>query len=129
GLPGLHLNAVVWGRPILPGENTPTDIEKVVHDLGFDSATSYIWIHHVSLDEQQTDYNSVRDRYFAYWDKADENYDVPYIPNVTMGWDSSPRTNQNDEWGNWGYPFTNNIVNNTPARFRTALQMAKDKLQ
>jgi hypothetical protein len=25
GLPGLHLNAVVWGQPILPGERTPVD--------------------------------------------------------------------------------------------------------
>lgn len=128
GLPGLHLNAVVWGKPVLPGENTPTNIEQVVQELGFDSATSYVWVHHASLNEQQTDYNSVRDAYFKYWDTAKKDFTVPYYPNVTMGWDSSPRTNQKDEWGNWGYPFTNVIVNNTPANFRKALEMTRDRL-
>jgi len=41
GFPGLHLNAVVWGGVILPGENTPTEPAKLVTDLGFDSVTSY----------------------------------------------------------------------------------------
>ena len=62
--------------------------------LGFDSATSYVWIHHVELPETQTDYNFVRDAYFAHWDKAKTEYGVPYFPNVTMGWDPSPRTNE-----------------------------------
>jgi hypothetical protein len=45
-----------------------------------------------------------------------------------MGWDSSPRCDVNDEWGNWGYPFTYTIGNNTPENFKTALQMTKDRL-
>ncbi len=92
GLPGLHLNAVVWGQPILPGEKKTADPASLVRDLGFDSVTSYVWIHHVPLPKLQTDYNEVRDRYFAYWEKAEKMFDVPYFPNVTMGWDSSPRT-------------------------------------
>ena len=51
GLPGLHLNAVVWGQPILPGEKKPADAAKLVRDLGFDSVTSYVWIHHVPLPQ------------------------------------------------------------------------------
>ena len=90
GLPGVHLNAVVWGQPILPGERTPTDAVKLVRDLGFDSVTSYVWIHHVPLPRLQTDYNEVRDNYFAYWLQAERRFGVPYYPNVTMGWDSSP---------------------------------------
>jgi hypothetical protein len=35
GFPGLYLNAVGWGRPILPGETTPTDIAGLVRRLGF----------------------------------------------------------------------------------------------
>ena len=128
GLPGIHLNAVIWGRPILPDEKTLVDSAKLIHDLGFDSVTDYVWIHHVSLDEQQTDYNHVRDAYFQYWDQAEKEYGVPYFPNVTMGWDPSPRCNQNDKFGNFGYPFTNTIKNNTPENFRTALEMAKQRL-
>jgi hypothetical protein len=128
GLPGLHLNAVVWGNTILPGETVPSDPVQLVRDLGFDSVTSYVWIHHVPLNEQVTDYNHVRDAYFAYWDRAEHQFGLPYYPNVTMGWDSSPRADQGDAFGNSGYPFTNVIGNNTPENFRIACEMTRDRL-
>lgn len=128
GLPGVHLNAVVWGQPILPGEGKPADIAKLIKDLGFDSVTSYVWIHHVGLPTQQTDYNYVRDAYFRYWDEAEREFDVPYFPNVTMGWDPSPRADQRDSFTNSGYPFMNIISGNTPDRFREALEMTKQRL-
>jgi hypothetical protein len=128
GLPGLHLNAVVWGRTILPVEKVPAAPAKLVKDLGFDSVTSYVWIHHVGLPKMQTDYNEVRDKYFEYWAKAEKMFDVPYYPNVTMGWDSSPRAAQADEFGNVGYPFMHTIANNTPENFRTALEQTKQRL-
>ena len=128
GLKGVHWNLVAWGFPVLPVENPPANTEELIRQLGFDSATSYVWIHHALLDNVQTDYNDVRDAYFAHWDKAKKEFNVPYFPNVTMGWDSSPRCDLRDEWGNWGYPFTNTIGNNTPANFKTALQLTKDRL-
>ena len=128
GLPGLHLNAVVWGQPILPTEKKPADPAKLVKDLGFDSVTSYVWIHHVVMPQQVTDYIYVRDEYFKYWDKALKQFDIPYYPNVSMGWDSSPRADQRDEFGNFGYPFTNTIGNNTPENFRAALELTKQRL-
>ena len=128
GLKGVHWNIVAWGLPILPVENPPANTAELIQLLGFDSATSYVWIHHAQLPDVQTDYNKARDAYFAHWDKAKKEYGVPYFPNVTMGWDSSPRCDLNDEWGNWGYPFTNTLGNNTPENFKTALQQTKDKL-
>jgi hypothetical protein len=128
GLPGLHLNAVIWGQPILPGENKPADPVKLVKDLGFDSVTSYVWVHHVGLPQQQTDYNQARDAYFNYWKGAEHLFGVPYYPNVTMGWDPSPRADQRDEFGNFGYPFTNTISGNTPERFKEALELTKKHL-
>ncbi len=128
GFGGLHLNAVVWGQPILPGESKPADTVKLVKDLGFDSVTSYVWIHHVGLPDQQTDYNYVRDAYFQYWKSVETQFGVPYYPNVTMGWDSSPRADQRDLFGNFGYPFMNTISGNTPARFREALELTKERL-
>jgi len=53
---------------------------------------------------------------------------VPYFPNVSVGWDSSPRAFQGDEFGNFGYPFTNTVSGNTPQRLREALQLAKERL-
>jgi len=128
GLPGVHLNAVVWGRAVLPVEKVPADPAKLVRDLGFDSVTSYVWIHHVQLPKLQTDYNEVRDAYFRYWNEAARKFSVPYFPNVTMGWDPSPRAHQADAYGNFGYPFTNTIAGNTPERFKEALAMTRRRL-
>jgi len=128
GFPDLHLNAVVWGAPILPGETEPADPVHIIKTLGFDSVTSYVWIHHVHLPELQTDYKYVQDKYFEYWEKAEQMFDVPYFPNVTMGWDSSPRAHQDDEFGPFGYPFMNTIGGNTPERFCDALVATKNKL-
>jgi hypothetical protein len=129
GLKGIHWNLVAWGRAILPGQDAPTNNKELLELLGFDSATSYVWIHHAHLPDVQTDYNTVRDSYMAHWEQTD--YGVPYYPNVTMGWDSSPRTNQAKEWSStsgYGYPYTNIIVNNTPDNFKAALRMTKEKL-
>ncbi len=129
GFPDLHLNAVVWGQPVLPVEKVPADPLTILDGVGFDSVTSYVWIHHVPLNEQQTSYNGVRDQYLGYWDRAKTMYKRPYYPNVSVGWDSSPRTVQSDEFGNWGYPFTNVISENTVENFRQALQLTKDRME
>lgn len=131
GLKGIHWNLVAWGTAILPGQDAPTNNRELLEKLPFNSATSYVWIHHSALPEVETDYNFVRDKYMKHWDKAKGEYGVPYYPNVTMGWDSSPRTNQNIEWSStagYGYPYTNTLANNTPENFKTALQMTKEKL-
>lgn len=129
GLKGVHWNIVAWGNPILPGSSAPEDISEMIDRLSFDSATSYVWIHHVPLPNTTNDYNQVRDAYFAHWEKAKTEYKIPYFPNVTMGWDSSPRTNQSQDWnGSWGYPYTNIVVNNTPENFKIALEMVKNNL-
>jgi hypothetical protein len=128
GLKGVHWNLVAWGNPILPVEKAPSNTSELIKMLGFDSATSYVWIHHVQLPRNQTDYNYVRDAYFAHWDKAKSEYGVPYFPNVTMGWDPTPRCSIESEWANTGYPFMNTINNNSPENFKKALQLTRDKL-
>lgn len=128
GLKGVHWNLVAWGNPILPVEKAPSNTAELIKMLGFDSATSYVWVHHVDLPDNQTDYNIVRDAYLEHWDKAKIEYGVPYFPNVTMGWDPTPRCDIKSEWANVGYPFMNTIGNNTPANFKKALEMTKEKL-
>ena len=126
GHPDLHLNAVVWGQPLLPGENAPADPKRLVEELGFDSFTSYVWIHHVAMPEfPYTDYNWMRDRYFDYWDKVEQEFSLPYFPNASMGWDSSPRTIQSDCYAPTGYPFGASLGGNTPEAFRDALALLK----
>lgn len=98
GLTGVHWNIVAWGQPILPVEKVPANLPDLMKQLGFNSATSYVWVHHVGLPDRQTDFNSVRDQYFKYWEKIKTEYPVPYFPNVSMGWDPSPRCSQKSEW-------------------------------
>jgi hypothetical protein len=129
GFPGLHLDAVVWGHPVLPQEQKPANIAELIGQLGFDSVSSYVWIHHVVLpDFPATDYDYVRDKYLDYWRETDKTFHVPYYPNVTVGWDSSPRANQSDPFVYRGYPFMPTIAGNTPERFKAALEKAKVRL-
>ncbi|MCE5267305.1 MAG: glycoside hydrolase family 99-like domain-containing protein [Planctomycetaceae bacterium] len=129
GFPGLHLNAVVWGQPILPKEKTPANAAELVKQLGFDSVTSYVWVHHVALPKfPATPYEHVQEKYFEYWLQAEKTFGVPYYPNVTMGWDPSPRANQSDPYVNRGYPFMATISGNTPERFKAALEATKERL-
>jgi len=128
GLKGVHWNLVAWGNPILPVEKAPSNTAELIKMLGFDSATSYVWIHHVGLPDTQTDYNYVRDSYLTHWNQVKTEYGVPYFPNVTMGWDPTPRCSIESEWANVGYPFMNTIKNNTPENFRKALEMTRERL-
>jgi hypothetical protein len=129
GFPGLHLNAVVWSVRVLPGEMTVADPDEFLQALGFDSITSYVWVHHGALDTfPETDYGAARDRYLAYWATVEDEFSLPYHPNVTVGWDPSPRTVQSDAYLNAGYPFTPVLAGNTPARFGEALALVKRRL-
>ncbi|MBW7458122.1 glycoside hydrolase family 99-like domain-containing protein, partial [Paenibacillus sepulcri] len=126
GLGELHLNAIVWAVPNLPSEQKVENLNDLINRLGFDSATSYVWIHHNQIPEFPA-YSyakycemSVRD-----FDTFTNKFDLPYFPNVTMGWDSSPRTIQTDRFDHLGYPFTPILTGNTPEEFRLALKQAK----
>ena len=61
-------------------------------------------------------------------DSVKDEFGVPYFPNVTLGWDPSPRAAQDDAFDNVGYPFMNTIGGNTPERFREALELTKQRL-
>jgi len=63
----------------------------------------------------------------SYWYKAMQEYVIPYYPNVTVGWDSSPRAHQSDKFENIGYPFMG-IMKSTPDKFEVALKKAKEVL-
>jgi len=129
GFPDLHLNGVTWGVQILPGEKSVTNVAELSKRLGLDSVTSYVWIHHVPLKQfPETSYATVMEEYFRYAQTTATTYGAPYHPNVTMGWDSSPRAQQDDPLENRGYPFMASLSGNTPEAFRTALERTRDLL-
>ncbi len=127
----LHLNAIVWGIRILPSETELTDPRALVQALGFDSTTSYVWMHHVPMDSfPAVSYPEYAERAALDWERLADAYGIPYYPNVSMGWDSSPRTVQSDPFDPTpGYPFTGVLVENTPAAFEQALTRARDFLR
>jgi len=129
GFPDLHLNAVVWGRTSLPSEKMVNDPGSVIAKLGCDSVTSYVWIHHVELpDFPATDYADLVIQARAHWHEAQAALPIPYFPNVTMGWDPSPRTVQSDNYTRKAYPWTPIVVGNTPKAFEGALRHASEFL-
>jgi len=126
GLGELHLNAVVWGQAILPGEKKVENVNELLAQLRFDSITSYVWIHHQELANfPETSYAAYRSANEADYAVFTDKYELPYFPNVTMGWDSSPRTIQSDRFDSLGYPFTPVLAGNTPEQFGLALEDVK----
>ena len=129
GLGELHLNAVIWGVQILPAEIKIENPNALLEALGFDSVTSYVWIHHRTPPAfPAADYSAYARDCLEESRRLAGSYRLPYYPNVTMGWDPSPRTIQSDAYENTGYPATPILSANTPAAFRKALEGARSLL-
>jgi len=126
GFKDLHLNAIIWRIQILPEEKELKNPSELLDYLGFNSTSSYVWIHHVPLEKfPETEYNDVCNKYFKFCDEFSKTIKQPYYPNVTMGWDATPRCHPDFNYRNAGYPCMAIIKNNTPENFRLALQLAK----
>src|ERR1019366_9367244 len=100
GFPGIHLNALGWG-PLTP---------EVVRRLGFDSVTDYVWAHHLAPER----YQDWARRAEAQWPEFQAKWPVQYFPNVTVGWDNTPR-----------FSWLTNVTGSTPSEFESALNHAK----
>jgi len=132
GVGDLHLNTVVWQLAVLPGELKLANADEVIRELGLDSATSYAWVHHYGFNNAtfpQDDYNKAALANHQVWDHYAQTLSVPYYPNVSMGWDPSPRTCQTNRYENRGYPWTSVLEGNTPQAFEYSLQKARDFIE
>jgi len=127
GLPGIHLDAVIWGFGVLPTAVVLDDPLSLVTTLAFDSATSYVWMHHVDVDAHAFpagDADRLRREAFADYERSAAALTVPFHPNVTVGWDSSPRTAQQLPFERGRYPFLT-TWDATPAQFEAGLVEAR----
>lgn len=92
GLPGVHIQPVLWF--LLPATSTgmagDTSVsqQNTVRRFGFESLTNYQWCHLAPADR---DYQEWGDMASAYYEKFDREFDVPYFPHVSIGWDPNPR--------------------------------------
>jgi len=132
GFPGLHVNAIVWGEPNLPGGKTPPGWPRLCRDLALDSLTSYTWVHHGSLNNGTfpvSDYVWGREKYLSFWARAETAYPIPYFPNAMINWDNSPRAAAGADWSRPGAHVVNSVVTgNTPAAFKESLEIIKHRL-
>lgn len=127
GFPDLHLDAVVWGFGVLPTAITVSDPASLISTLGFDSATSYVWVHHADVttyDFPVADVLRLQQEAYADYERLADELPVPFHPNVTVGWDASPRTAQDVGFERGRYPFTP-VWDQTPAEFRAGLERAR----
>ncbi len=120
GFPGLHLQLVGWGsagEPYLTitKNREGKSINEILSMLGINSMTTYNWTG-----------AGVREDYIAWGENAmrlqnrwDSTLSIPYFPNVSVGWDNTPR-----------YPDAgkSSVVhyNTTPESFAAYLQKARE---
>jgi hypothetical protein len=128
GFPGLHLDMVVWGFGVLPTAVLAPNAAELIAAFDVDSATSYVWIHHVDVQDFAFPVASVADlqnEAFAKYEAYANELPVPFHPNVTVGWDSSPRTAQGLPYTEGRYPWTP-TWDQSPSQFEAALVRAQD---
>lgn len=117
---------------VLPAEIKIKDPVQVVKELGIDSVTSYAWVHHYDPNTHgfpKGSYAHASEQNAKAWTQYRSQFPIPYFPNVSMGWDPSPRTIQSDTFEARGYPWTAVLEGNTPKAFQEALQNAKKFLE
>ena len=119
GFKGLHLQAVHWNgrRYGWLNENDPCfgkSVEEVYDYLGFDSVTNYNWGGSANLDG---DYRKLTDEYMQSIENTSEKIEIPFYPNITIGWDNNVRFHK----------FIPGVVTgNDPEAFGEACKKVKD---
>ena len=138
GFPGVHFNIMSWMLndelvKTIVGPNAPANAQAMAKALACESVSTYCYIHHYT--NMNTDgfptvpyakaFASAKD----YWKKFRTDYpDILYTPNISMGWDASPRCMQSDKFELKNYPWTPVVVGGTPEVFKKALKEAKQFL-
>ncbi|HEY4064924.1 MAG TPA: glycoside hydrolase family 99-like domain-containing protein [Puia sp.] len=138
GFPGVHFNIMsnmVSDEKMrsIKGPNAPVRAAQMMQALNCSSVSTYCYIHHYTNMRKDGFPSIPYEKAFAsaqeFWTKFTTQYpDMLYTPNVSMGWDASPRCMQTDKFEMRDYPWTPVLTGNTPAAFKKALLAAKQFL-
>jgi hypothetical protein len=100
---------------------TPEQIAEV----GFDSIGNSGWGDNMPVDQGLTvDYQRLRVDAESRWEFDAQVQQVDFVPNVTMGWDSTARVHQEDELEVSVWPYLPVVVGNSPEQFGIAVEHA-----
>jgi len=92
GFPGLHLQMIYWSRvPKIDDSGFASEkgtAANTVKTFKIDSLTNYQFVH---LARPVGDYIEWADKATSNWPKWSEEFDVPYFPHVSIGWDNNAR--------------------------------------
>jgi hypothetical protein len=118
GFPDLHLQITIWGEKSVDlsgfDSNMQGSTKDIVAALGADSVTHYQFVHFTDVNR---DYSDILPDVKKEWERIDNEYNVPYYPHVSCGWDNNPRFHR----------YRPKIVkNNTPENVEKAFKYAKD---
>ena len=118
GFSGLHLQVISYGKngnPYLLGENNAEgkSINEIVALLGISSITTYHW---GGINE---DYIQWGAKEMSLWKQWGSTLTIPYFPNVSVGYDDTPRFPKRGEESVVHY-------HNSPESFAAYLQKAKE---
>lgn len=107
GCGGVHINAI-WADNLDSQPTTVCPTTEWHTRVGFDSYANYNMLqygHQTPGTEFRVEYRDVLNHYLAVCRKAQETLPAPYFPEVTVGWDSGPRTVQSEVFKVGAYPF------------------------
>lgn len=111
----LHLTAV-GGVDLDAGDG------ERLGSVGLDSFTPYNWLHVMPLDQglsvEYADWRALAEKD---WTELQSRVSVPFAPNVTMGWDSTARVDQDDELVISTWPRLPVVVHNDADQFGAAV--------
>lgn len=111
---GLHLAAIEPNPQVLP----------LVHDIGFDSVTHYMFLPDWKGPFEQ-DYRKQAELRATQWQHFTEISKLPYMPSVAPGWDASPRGADFGDKQPKKYPWSPVITGEHPELFASAVQRAR----
>ncbi|MHC4596637.1 MAG: glycoside hydrolase family 99-like domain-containing protein, partial [Planctomycetota bacterium] len=92
GFPGLHLQMIYWGKvPKIDDSGFASEkgtTANTIKTFKIDSLTNYQFAH---LARPVGDYIPWADKAISNWPKWSKEFDAPYFPHISIGWDNNAR--------------------------------------